>query len=75
MINKMLIRAETQQNEYANFAELLYDIKVDRVVKYFLVVNDEEVEITPSLAFNMAAFFDEYNQEVCKISGNKSNPS
>lgn len=71
MKNKMLIRAEAQQNEYADFEELLYDIKSDKVIKYFLSVNDEEIEITSSMAAGMAAFFDEYNQEVCKISGNQ----
>lgn len=71
MNNKMLIRAEAQQNEYADFGELLYDIKSDKVIKYFLSVNDEEIEITSSMAAGMAAFFDEYNQEVCKISGNQ----
>lgn len=62
----MLIRTEAQQNEYTDFAEL-YDIKEDRAIKYFLIVNDEEVEITSSMAAGMAAFFEEYNQEVCKI--------
>ena len=69
MKNKMLIRTEMQEDEYADFAELLYDIKHNRVIKYFLVVNDEETEITPSMASGMAAFFDEYNTEVCKLSG------
>lgn len=45
MNNKMLIRAETQKNEYFDFVELLDDIKSDKVIKYFLVVNDEEIEI------------------------------
>ena len=67
MHNKMLIRTEMQQNEYASFGELLHDIKLDKVIKYYLVVNDEEVEITPTMAAGMAYFFDEYNQEVCKL--------
>lgn len=67
MHNKMLIRTEMQQNEYASFGELLHDIKLDKVIKYYLVVNDEEVEITSSMAAGMAYFFDEYNQEVCKL--------
>ena len=63
----MLIRAEVQENEYLDFASMLFDIKENMKLKYFLSVNDEEVEITTSMAFNMAAFFDEYNREVCKI--------
>lgn len=66
MKNKMLIRAEAQQNEYTDFAELLYGIKTDMLIKYFLIVNDEEVEITSSMAAGISYFFDEYNQEVCK---------
>ncbi len=67
MHNKMLIRTEMQQNEYANFGELLYDIKVDKLIKYFLVVNDDEVEIPSSMAAGISYFFDEYNREVCKL--------
>lgn len=66
MHNKMLIRTEMQQNEYADLAGL-YDIDEDKVIKYFLTVNDEEVEITSTMAAGIAYFFDEYNQEVCKI--------
>lgn len=67
MKNKMLIRVETQPNEYNDFASLLSDIKLDKLIKYFLVVNDEEIEITTTMATNMAAFFDEYNREVCNL--------
>lgn len=64
MKNKMLIRAEMEQNEYADYATLLADIKANTVIKYFLSVNDEEVAISPTMAFNIAAFFDEYNREM-----------
>lgn len=67
MNNKMLIRAETQKNEYFDFGELLDDIKSDNVIKYFLVVNDEEIEIPSSMAAGISYFFDEYNREVCKL--------
>jgi hypothetical protein len=63
----MLIRAETQKNEYFDFGELLDDIKSDNVIKYFLVVNDEEIEIPSSMAAGISYFFDEYNREVCKL--------
>ncbi len=67
MHNKMLIRAETQKNEYFDFGELLDDIKSDNVIKYFLVVNDEEIEIPSSMAAGISYFFDEYNREVCNL--------
>lgn len=67
MHNKMLIRAETQKNEYFDFVELLDDIKSDKVIKYFLVVNDEEIEIPSTMAAGISYFFDEYNREVCKL--------
>lgn len=67
MQNKLLIRAETQKNEYFDFGELLDDIKSDNVIKYFLVVNDEEIEIPSSMAAGISYFFDEYNREICKI--------
>lgn len=67
MHNKMLIRAETQKNEYFDFGELLDDIKLDKVIKYFLVVNDEEIEIPSTMAVGISYFFDEYNREVCKL--------
>lgn len=67
MNNKMLIRAETQKNEYFDFGELLDDIKSDNVIKYFLVVNDEEIEIPSSMAAGISYFFDEYNREVCNL--------
>lgn len=65
MKNKMSIRAENKN--YASFGEILEAFKGDTVVSYYLVVNDEEVEISHSMAFGMTAFFDEYNREVCKI--------
>ena len=67
MNNKLLIRAETQKNDYFDFGELLDDIKSDNLIKYFLVVNDEEIEITSTMAFGISYFFDEYNREVCKL--------
>lgn len=67
MQNKMLIRAETQKNEYFDFVELLDDIKSDKVIRYFLVVNDEEIEIPGTMAVGISYFFDEYNREVCKL--------
>ena len=63
----MTIRVENK--DYADFGEILEDFKGNAVLRYFLVVNDEEVEIPPSMAFGMTAFFDEYNRDVCKLPG------
>ena len=65
MKNKMSIRIEDKH--YADFGEILDAFKDNTILRYFLVVNDDEVEIPPSMAFGMTAFFDEYNREVCKI--------
>lgn len=68
MKNELLIRTEASRNEYSDFATLLFDIEENTILKYFLSVNQEEIQITQSMAMNMAAWFDEYNREICKIS-------
>ena len=65
MKNKMSIRIEDKN--YVNFEQILDAYKGKTILTYYLVVNDEEVEITPTMAAGMAYFFDEYNQEVCKL--------
>lgn len=65
MKNQMSVRLEYK--DYTDFMPMLADIKNNAEAKYILVVNGEEAEITRSMAFGMAAFFDEYNREVCKI--------
>lgn len=65
MKNNMHIRLDTK--DYDNFGDMLADIRTKGISEYFLVVNDEEVQITQTMAFGVTAFFDEYNKEVCKI--------
>lgn len=61
----MSIRVEDKH--YADFGQILKDFKDNTVLRYYLVVNDDEVEIPASMAFGMTSFFDEYNREVCKL--------
>lgn len=60
----MEIRIE--HKEYPNFDLMLDDIKNLGILKYFLVVNDEEVEITKNMAFGITEALDEYKREFVK---------
>lgn len=64
MKNSLFIRTENVEVEYFNLPHMLIDLGKDNSLKYVLIVNNEEVEISKKMADGMVAFFDEYNKEV-----------
>lgn len=73
MQNKVSIRL--QQEEVHNFSEILDGIKNDSLLRYFLEINEEEVEITKTMAFALVNFFEEFEEHlVLKFGGTQNNP-